>query len=216
MQYIISIIFVLFFSFNLFGQNTGTTTATAIPVQAAKTAATSSATITNKLFMHTGFSFDGALKTQIVSYNVASPVIVNVEYDIIYLKKVVIPKGSLIIGIASTYHSEDRVSVSFHTIVFPDGSELKFNGIALQTDGSAGLVGEVKKATYKATVNTILNTAGNLIPGIGGDIAKGIAGSGQQQIDNTVPDTIITVKKDTALLIYNVNRVEYDTYNIAK
>ena len=121
-----------------------------------------------------------------------------------------IPKGTKIIGSASTYHSEDRVIIEFNTMVFPDGSELSFKGLALQTDGSAGLSGEVKKATYKVPVNIILGAAGSIIPGVGGDLAKGLSSESQKQMDTSIPDTIITVKKDTGILIYVINRINID------
>ena len=181
----------------------------ALDLEKIQQAGNSTTPITTKRFLHTGFYFDAVLKNAIVSYNIESPVIAETEYDIVYLKNVVVPKGTKIIGYASIFHSEDRVVVSFHTLVFPDGTEVKFQGMGLHTDGSAGIPGEVKKATYKVPVNIILGAAGSLIPGIGGEVAKGLAGETKKQMEQYVPETIITIKKDTAILIYNIQRVEY-------
>lgn len=162
-----------------------------------------------KYFMHTGYNFDGVLKTAIFSYNLATPVIAEVEYDIIYLNKVIIPKNTLVIGYASVYKTDDRVNVFFHTLVFPNGQELKFSGMALHTDGSAGIPGKVKKAQHKVAANVLFSVAGAAIPGVAGDIAGGLSQEAMKEMERTTPDYSIEVKKDIPILIYNIDRVEY-------
>ena len=75
----------------------------------------------NKYFMHTGFTFDAVLKTAIFSFNTITPVIAETEYPITFLDRVIIPKGTKIIGECSTVKTIDRVNISFHTLVFPQG-----------------------------------------------------------------------------------------------
>lgn len=162
-----------------------------------------------KYFMHTGFNFDAVLKTAVYSYNLATPVIAEVEYDIIYLGKIIIPKNTLAIGYASVYKTDDRINVFFHTLVFPNGQELKFMGMALHTDGSAGIPGKVKKATQKVPAKILFSVAGAAIPGIAGDIAGGLSQEAIKEMEQYTPDYSIEVKKDTPILIYNIQRVEY-------
>ncbi len=120
-----------------------------------------------KYFLHTGFIFDAVLTTSIFSYNLESPVIAETEFDIIYLDKIMIPKGTKLIGYASVLKSDDRVNVFFHTIVFPNGQEIKFSGLALHTDGSAGIPGKVKKQKAQIPARILLETAANIaVPGI--------------------------------------------------
>ena len=96
-------------------------------------------------FMHTGFTFPAVLQTGIFSYNIETPVIACAEYDITFLDKTVIPKGTKFIGTTSIVKTIDRVNVTFQTAVFPDGTEIRFFGFALNKDGSAGIPGKVSK-----------------------------------------------------------------------
>ncbi|MCX7716441.1 MAG: TrbI/VirB10 family protein, partial [Endomicrobia bacterium] len=115
-----------------------------------------------KYFLHTGFMFDAVLQTAIFSYNLESPVIAETEFDIIYLDKVMIPKGTKLIGYTSVLKSADRVNVFFHTMVFPNGQEIKFAGLALHTDGSAGIPGKVKKHKEAIPAKILLEAAANI------------------------------------------------------
>jgi len=163
-----------------------------------------------KYFMHTGYIFDAVLRTAIFSYNLESPVIAETEYDIIYLEKVIIPKGSKIIGYASVLKSGDRVNVFFHTIVFPDGSEIQFAGLGLNTDGSAGIPGKVKKYREKVPAKILLEAVSNIAaPGVGGAVVRGLSDEAQKEMETYQPTFSISVKKDIPILIYNVQRIEY-------
>ncbi|MDI6640713.1 MAG: TrbI/VirB10 family protein [Elusimicrobiota bacterium] len=163
-----------------------------------------------KYFMHTGYIFDAVLRTAIFSYNLESPVIAETEYDIIYLDRVMIPKDSKIIGYASVLKSGNRVNVFFHTIVFPDGSEIKFGGLGLHTDGSAGIPGKVKKYRERVPAKILLETVSNVAaPGVGGAIVRGLAGEVQKEMETYQPTYSISVKKDIPILIYNIERIEY-------
>ncbi|MDD5688537.1 MAG: TrbI/VirB10 family protein [Elusimicrobia bacterium] len=166
-----------------------------------------------RYFMHTGFTFDAVLKTAIFSFNTISPVIAQTEYDISFLGKVIIPKYTKLIGSCNIEKSVDRVNVVFHTIVFPDGQEIKFMGLALHTDGSGGIPGKVNKQKARLPAKILLSAAatgasvasGNDIPA---QMIKGIADDTQQEMAGK-QDYSITIKKDIAIQIYVVDRLEY-------
>jgi type IV secretory pathway VirB10-like protein len=153
--------------------------------------------------------FDAVLQTAIFSYNLESPVIAETEFDIIYLDKVMIPKGTKIIGYASVLKSADRVNVFFHTMVFPNGQEIKFSGLALHTDGSAGIPGKVKKHKENIPARVLLEAAANIAaPGVGGAVVKELTAEQAKEMAYK-PTYSITVKKGTPILIYNIERIEY-------
>lgn len=97
-------------------------------------------------FLPTGFIFPALLPDAIYSYNTLAPTVAVVEDDIKFLGRVAIPKGSRLIGEATTLHTFDRVNISFRLVVFPEGCEVSLNGMALSADdGSAGIKGKVEK-----------------------------------------------------------------------
>jgi type IV secretion system protein VirB10 len=105
-------------------------------------------------FLPTGFTFDAILGGAIYSYNLLTPAIALVDEDIVFLNQVVIPRNSKLIGVVQVAHSVDRVNIDFHTLVFPDGQEIKFGAMALSPDGSAGVKGKVEnhKDVYAASI----------------------------------------------------------------
>mgnify|MGYP000533673588 CR=1 FL=1 len=166
-----------------------------------------------KYFLHTGFMFDAVLKTAIFSFNLATPVIAETEYDITFLDRVMIPKKTKIIGYADVLKTIDRVNVFFHTIVFPDGSEIKFSGMALTTDGSAGIPGKVKKYRERIPAKILLGTLGATAsiaaPGVGGALISGISAEALKEMEKYTPEYSISVKKDIPILVYVIERIEY-------
>lgn len=164
----------------------------------------------NKYFLHTGFMFDAVLQTAIFSYNLESPVIAETEYDIIYQNKVVVPKSTKLIGYASVLKSGDRVNVFFHTVVFPNGQEINVQGLALHTDGSAGIPGKVDKQRSAIPAKILFETAANIAaPGIGGAVIKGLSSDTAKEIQQYKPEYSITVKKSVPIIVYNVQRIEF-------
>ena len=165
-------------------------------------------------FLHSGQTFDAVLKTQIFSFNIESPVIVETEDDVRFLGKVMLPRGTKIMGTASIIKSADRVNVKFHTIVFPDGEELQnFSGLALHTDGSAGLPGKVKRQRAALPASIILGAVGSVVGATTGDrvvaeAAAGLADQTKQEITEKQTYSI-EVKKDVALQVYVAGRFEY-------
>ena len=164
-------------------------------------------------FMHTGFTFDAVLKTAIFSFNTITPVICQTEFDISFLGKIMVPKGSKIIGTCNIEKSIDRVNVTFNTIVFPDGQEMKISGIALHTDGSGGIPGKVKKQKARMPAKILLTAAAAgasvaVDSSVPAEMIKGMAEETQQELAQK-QDYSISVKKDIAVLVYIVDRIEY-------
>jgi len=164
-----------------------------------------------KNFMHTGFTFDAVLKTAIFSFNIETPVIALVEYDVVFGDKVVLPSGTKLIGATSIIKSINRVNVVFNTVVLPSGDEFNITGLALHTDGSAGIPGKVKKEAVSIPARVLLEAAG-----AGAQVASPIAGSAVKELSAAAKEELseaqkysISIKKDTPVIIYIVERKEY-------
>ena len=167
-----------------------------------------------KRFLHTGFTFDAVLRTAIFSYNTNTPVIAETEFDVSFLGKAMIPKGTKLIGTSAIEKTDDRVNVAFHTMVFPDGSEIKFNGLALWMDGSAGIIGKKDKKKSVLPAKILLSAAStgasmaansNSVPN---ELVKGLATDAQTDLAQK-QETSVSVAKDIGILIYIIDRLEY-------
>ena len=170
-------------------------------------------TTDKKYFMPTGFTFDAVLRTAIFSFNTNTPVIAEAEFDITYLGKVMIPKGTRLIGTSAIEKTDDRVNVSFHTAVFPNGEEIKFSGLALWTDGSAGIRGkkDSKKATIPVKVLLSAAATGASVAGnssVPTEMVKSVAIDAQNEVASK-QEVSISVPKDIGILVYIVERIEY-------
>lgn len=176
--------------------------------------------MTTHYFLPTGFTFPVRLQNAVYSYNIASPAICVVEKEVQYQRKVVIPPGTQIIGTVSVQQDHDRILVNFHTVVFPDGEEIKFAGLGLSLDGSIGVKGKVETHKDSAVANTVLRA---LVTGTQGAlVASGVspiaAGASQGLTNETTKEldtqreqvtTSITVDADTGLRVYLPQRIEY-------
>ena len=167
----------------------------------------------DKYFLHTGFTFDAVLRTAIFSFNTITPVVAQTEYDITFLGKVMIPRNTKIIGSCSVEKSVDRVNIVFDTIVFPDGEEINFRGLALDVDGSGGIPGKVTKQKAKLPAKILLTAAATGASAatnsdVPAEMIKGISDEAQQEIASK-QDYSISVKKNTGIQVYVVRRAEY-------
>ena len=174
-----------------------------------------------RYFMPTGFTFPVRLKNAVYSYNVESPAIAVVDEEVQYLKRVVIPARTRVIGAVAVQQDHNRILITFRTLVFPDGSEVPFTGLGLSLDGSLGIKGEVKTHKDSAVADTVLSSvvsgaqeaammttninpvADSALSGLAGE-ATGELGRQRQKIT-----TSISVKADTGLEIFLPRRVEY-------
>lgn len=173
-----------------------------------------------KYFLPTGFTFPVRLENAVYSYNVETPAIAVVERDVTYLKRVVIPANTRAIGTVAVLKSHDRVLVNFHTLVFETGDEVKFNGMALSLDGSAGLKGKVETHKDAAVANTVLRS---LVSGtqaaldvsgvspVASQATGGLAQEAVKELDTQRQEVTesITVEAETGLRIYVPQRLEY-------
>jgi type IV secretory pathway VirB10-like protein len=167
-----------------------------------------------RYFMHTGFTFDAVLYTAIFSLNLQTPVIVETESNILFRGRTMLPKGTKIIGTSNITKSADRVNVTFTTIVFPDGQEMNFNGLALAPDGSAGVPGIVKDLKKSVMpVKVIVKTAGAAAAATTNQpVAGEMIGSIADEMHDDLAEKqtySITVKKGAAILVYVQSRLEY-------
>lgn len=174
-----------------------------------------------RYFLPTGFVFPARLQNAVYSFNVESPAIAVVDEEIQYQKKVVIPAGTQVIGTVSVQQDHDRILITFHTIVFPEGDEIKFTGLGLSLDGSLGIKGKVETHKDSAIADTVLSSvvsgaqeaammttainpvATSALSGLAGE-ATGELGTQRQKIT-----TSISVNSGTGLRIYLPKRIEY-------
>ncbi|MFH1414911.1 MAG: TrbI/VirB10 family protein [Elusimicrobiota bacterium] len=164
-------------------------------------------------FLHTGFNFDCVLITAIFSFNTISPVIAKTEYDISFNGKTVLPRNTKIIGTAQVVKTIDRVNVRFETIVFPDGSEISFSGVALWPDGSGGIRGKVRKHKAKLPAKILLRTASAGVgyatrSALAEDITESITKDAEQEMAEKV-DYSISIDKGTPILVFIDKRLEF-------
>jgi type IV secretion system protein VirB10 len=175
---------------------------------------------TTRYFLPTGFTFPARLENAVYSYNVETPAIAVVERGVEYLKRIVIPPGTKVIGTVAVQQSHDRILIHFHTLVFPKGDEVKFLGMALALDGSAGIKGKVETHKDSAVANTVLRSVlGGTQQAIVLSGISPIAAGATQGLANEANSTLethrqqvttsISVETETGLRVYLPQRIEY-------
>ena len=174
----------------------------------------------SRYFLPTGFTFPARLENAVYSYNVETPAIAVVERGVEYLKKVVIPAGTKVIGTVTVQQSHDRILINFHTLVFPEGDEVKFLGMGLSLDGSAGIKGKVETYKDSAVANTVLKSVlGGTQQALVMSGISPIAAGATQGLTNEASSTLetqrqqvktsISVDAETGLRVYLPQRIEY-------
>ena len=168
----------------------------------------------------TGFTFPVRLENAVYSYNVETPAIAVVEKDIVYHDEVAIPVDTRVIGTVAVLKSHDRILVNFHTLVFKTGDEVKFSGMALSLDGSAGLKGTVETHKDAAVANTVLRSivsgtqaaldATGVSP-VASQATQGLTQEAVKELDTERQQVTasITVEAETGLRVYIPQRLEY-------
>ena len=175
---------------------------------------------TTRYFLPTGFTFPARLENAVYSFNIESPAIVVIERNVEYLKKGVLPAGTRVIGTVAVQQDHDRILVRFHTLVFPEGDEVKFAGMALSLDGSAGVKGKVETHKDSAVANTVLRSliggtqqalAISGVSPIAAQAAQGLSGEATSELDTQRQQitTSISVDAETGLRVYVPQRLEY-------
>lgn len=86
--------------------------------------------------------------------------VVSVDvYDSIYSKRVLIPKGSEVIGVCSNdiAYGQDRILSVFNRLILPDGRSIDLsNGVGMDRLGATGAVGEVNNHFFKMFATSFL------------------------------------------------------------
>ncbi len=113
-----------------------------------------------KLGLSAGTLIPARVQGTIFSFNTKAPVICAVTKDIEKDGKILIPKDSRFLGEADVIKSINRINVSFHLLIFPDGREMKVRAMAVSADTSAGIKGRIDKhhdqRALKAVGETLL------------------------------------------------------------
>jgi hypothetical protein len=105
------------------------------------------------------------VNTAISSEN--APVIAEVMDDVLWKSSVVIPIQSRIFGQSSYDDTHKRLNIKFSNVVFPEGQQYAFSGLAMMSDGSAGLSGEYSSGRIEKQI-------GNFIGSFVGGLAEGV------------------------------------------
>ena len=75
----------------------------------------------------------------------------------------VIPQGAKVFGQGQIDVARERLQVSFSTLVFPEGEQYSFSGLAAMPDGSSGLTGDFSSGKFKRYASQFV---GNFIGGM--------------------------------------------------
>lgn len=116
--------------------------------------------IEGKLGLSAGALIPARVQGTIFSFNTKAPVICSVTKDIEKDGNVLIPKESRFLGEADVIKSINRINVSFHLLIFPDGREIRVRAMAVSSDSSSGIKGREDKhhdrRALKAVGETLL------------------------------------------------------------
>ena len=171
-------------------------------------------------FLPTGFTFPVRLENAVYSYNTETPAIAVVEKDVIYRQHIVIPADTRVIGTVGVVKSHDRVLINFHTLVFTSGDEVKFSGMGLSLDGSAGVKGKVETHKDSSVANTVLRslvsgtqtalTVSGISP-IASGATAGLSQEATKELDMQKQEVTesISIDAETGLRVYIPQRIEY-------
>jgi len=111
----------------------------------------------------TGTTLPSKLLNTVISSDQNSPVIALILDDAYFGNALIIPAQTKAIGQAALDSASKRLQVRFHTLVFPDGNQASFSGLALMADGSSGIPGNYHSGN---TENQIGRFSGNFVGGL--------------------------------------------------
>jgi type IV secretory pathway VirB10-like protein len=70
----------------------------------------------------------------------------------------VIPRGTKVIGQGQIDAARERLQVSFHTLVFPEGEQFGLSALAAMPDGSTGIAGDFSSGAFKRHASQFLGS----------------------------------------------------------
>lgn len=97
----------------------------------------------------TGTTIPARLANRIVTSDSRSPVVAIVTSEISSQLGLSIPVGTKVLGNAQAENGSERIQVSFHTLVFENGTEQPLSAAAVMPDGSSGIAGEYHSQLLK-------------------------------------------------------------------
>jgi type IV secretory pathway VirB10-like protein len=110
----------------------------------------------------------------IFSANTVSPVIAVTLQETATPDGFAIPQGTKILGSASFDDQSRRIQIQFQTLIYEDGSQHTFQGMAVMPDGSAGLSGDYHSGEGKRQLGEFFgNFVGGLADGMKDRSASG-------------------------------------------
>lgn len=106
-----------------------------------------------------GSTIDAQLIGKVESTDSGSPVQAVILQDVLSpVSALVIPKGTKVLGSGQLDASRERLQVRFNTLVFPEGEQYGFSGLAVMGDGSSGLAGDFSSGAFKRNASQFIGT----------------------------------------------------------
>lgn len=161
-----------------------------------------------------GAELQAVLEKTVIADDRAVPVIARVTRGYHKDGKRIIPRNARLFG-STQGMVENRVNVKFSKIVFPDGKEYPFSGIALDSSGVGGVPGKLKKKRGRRGASilsgALLGASGVFAPAGSGFADTAIRGahrgaSGELRRDSryyrrTQATPIVTIRAKTSLTV---------------
>lgn len=127
-----------------------------------------------------GTELPAVLEKTVIADDRSVPVIARITKGYEENGKDVIPRNSRLLG-STQGMVENRVQVKFTKIVFPDGKEHPFSGVALASDGVGGIPGKLKKKRGKRgrgiISSALIGASGVFAPGGSGFTDTAVRGA---------------------------------------
>ena len=141
---------------------------------------------------------EGHLDGTVVASSIQIPVVAIIDEDFEYQGRVIVPRGSKILGHNAGIQGGNRLLVQFYCLVEPDGATMfSLNGVALDGDKAMGIKGEASRgAVYNlgtSLASTMLGMGmGSAIGGdnsLFGEVANRTIQSATQDLSSTLSHT---------------------------
>lgn len=161
-----------------------------------------------------GTEIQAVLEKTVIADDRAVPVIARITEGYEKDGKAIIPRNSRLFGTTQGM-MENRVEVRFSRIVFPDGKEYAFSGVALDTRGGGGIPGDLNRKGMRRGQNlltrALIGASGVFTPGGSGFADSAVRGAhggaaGELMQDNqfyrrTSAMPTVTIKANTGLTV---------------
>ncbi|OQW47579.1 MAG: hypothetical protein A4S09_14800 [Proteobacteria bacterium SG_bin7] len=136
------------------------------------------------------------LSNQITITNQSMPVMGIVTYDVAGDSCTAIPSGSKVLGDATFDADSERASISWRSIIMPDGRERPFSAIGIDHDGQIGISGNVHSDRVKNVVGqTLTRFIGAYAQG---SMSTGMLGANQGGHENGLRNAVAQTATDRA------------------